>query len=272
MLRLDSGDCSRANRLVNIPHMQAPLTIVIPTLNEMSQIGDCVRGLAWASEVIVVDAGSSDDTARVASAAGARVVNGVSPGIASQRNAGIEAASHQWVFALDADERIGPALAAEVSAIIAAPQHEAYRVKRRNLFHGQVLRRGHWGRDWVVRLFRRGRRFAGKTAHPGLEVPEHEAIAIGALNNELDHTPYRDLSHHLDKIIAYGRMSADDLGTQGRRATWSDVTLRPAFRFWRDYLLHGSILDGRLGVIHAGMSAASVFLKYAFLLERQQSE
>jgi glycosyltransferase involved in cell wall biosynthesis len=245
---------------------------VIPTLNEADQIAECVRRLAWAREVIVVDAGSGDGTADAAAAAGARIVNGPAPGIAAQRNAGIEAASNEWIFALDADERIGPALADEVTSVVTAPQHEAYRVKRRNLFHGQVLRRGHWGRDWVVRLFRRGRRFAGKTAHPGLAVPEHEAIAIGALNNELDHTPYRDLSHHLDKIIAYGRMSADDLAAHGRRASWSDVMLRPAFRFWRDYVLHGSILDGRLGVIHAGMSAASVFLKYAFLLERQQNE
>ena len=251
--------------------MAAPLTVVIPTLNEAGQIGACVRGLAWADEIIVVDAGSADGTARVASDAGARVIDTLAPGIAAQRNAGIGAAAHEWVFALDADERIGPALAAELAAVIAAPQHEAYRVKRRNLFHGRVLRRGHWGRDWVVRLFRRGRRFAGKTAHPGLNVPEKEATAIGALANELDHTPYRDLGHHLDKIIAYGRMSADDLAAQGRRATWSDVVLRPSFRFWRDYVLHGSILDGRLGVIHAGMSAASVFFKYAFLLERQLS-
>jgi hypothetical protein len=65
-------------------------------------------------------------------------------------------------------------------------------------------------------------------------------------------------------------MSASDLADQGRHASWSDVTLRPAARFWRDYILHGSILDGRVGAIHAGMSAASVFFKYAFLWERQR--
>jgi len=244
-----------------------PLTVVIPTLNEASQIGDCVRGLAWAGEVIVVDASSKDGTAATAAAAGARVLDGMAPGIAAQRNTGIAAAKHEWVFALDADERIGPALAAELAQVVVAPQHEAYRVKRRNLFHGHVLRRGHWGRDWVVRLFRRGRRFGGSSAHPGLELPEREQ---GELANELDHTPYKDLGHHLDKLITYSRMSAADLAAQGHRATFSDVALRPAFRFWRDYILHGSIFDGRLGVIHAGMSAASVFLKYAFLWERQR--
>jgi glycosyltransferase involved in cell wall biosynthesis len=248
---------------------KAPLTVVIPTLNEASQIADCVRELAWAGEVIVVDAGSTDGTAAKAAAAGARVLDDAAPGIAAQRNAGIAAAKHEWVFALDADERIGPALAAELAEVVVAPRHEAYRVKRRNLFHGHLMRRGHWGRDWVVRLFRRARRFGGKTAHPGLVVPAGEAGAIGALVSELDHTPYKDLGHHLDKLVAYSRMGAADLASQGRRASFSDVALRPAFRFWRDYFLHGSILDGRLGVIHAGMSAASVFFKYAFLWERQ---
>jgi len=244
----------------------APLTVVIPTLNEANQIGDCVRGLSWAGEVIVVDAGSTDGTAKTAMAAGARVLNDVA-GIAAQRNAGIDAARHEWIFALDADERIGPDLAAELARVIAAPEHEAYRVKRRNLFHGHVLRRGHWGRDWVVRLFKRGRKFGGKTAHPGLEIPMSEQ---GELTSELDHTPYKDLGHHLDKIIVYSRMSAADLAAQGRRASFSDLALRPAFRFLRDYFLHGSFLDGRLGVIHAGMSAASVFFKYAFLWEKQR--
>lgn len=249
--------------------MTAPLTVVIPTLNEATQIAECVRGLSWAGEVIVVDAGSKDGTAQAAQAAGARVLNGVAPGIAAQRNAGIAAAQHDWVFALDADERIGPELAGELAKVIEAPQHEAYRVKRRNSFHGHILRRGHWGRDWVVRLFRRGagRRFGGKTAHPGLEIPESEQ---GELRHELDHTPYKDLGHHLDKVIAYSRMSAADLAAHGQRASLSDLALRPAFRFWRDYILHGSFLDGRLGVIHAGMSATSVFLKYAFLWEQQR--
>lgn len=244
----------------------APLTVIIPTLNEASQIGDCVRGLSWAGEVIVVDAGSKDGTAAAAADAGARVINGVA-GIAAQRNAGIDAAKHEWIFALDADERIGPDLAAELAQVVRAPQHEAYRVKRRNLFHGHVLRRGHWGRDWVVRLFRRGRRFGGKSAHPGLEIPESQQ---GDLTHELDHTPYKDLGHHLDKIVAYSRMSAAEMAAQGRRASFSDCLLRPSFRFLRDYILHGSILDGRLGVIHSGMSAASVFFKYAFLWERQR--
>jgi hypothetical protein len=114
-------------------------------------------------------------------------------------------------------------------------------------------------------LFRRERRFGGSTAHPGLQ----GASDIGWLNHELDHSPYRDLKHHLDKLIAYSRMSAADLAAAGHRARWTDLAVRPGLRFWRDYLLHGSVLDGRLGVIHAAFGAVGVLLKYAFLWERE---
>jgi hypothetical protein len=80
-------------------------------------------------------------------------------------------------------------------------------------------------------------------------------------------TPH--LRDHFDKLIADSRTSAADLFAKGRRASFSDVAFRPAFQFWRDYVLRGGIFDGRLGIIQAGMNAASVFFKYAFLWERQ---
>ena len=246
--------------------MRTPVTIVIPTLNEAGQIAACVRHLEWAGEVIVVDGSSTDGTAEAARAAGAQVLNGVPRHLAAQRNAGIAAARHDWVFALDADERIGPALAAELAAAARAPAHEAYGVKRRNMFHGQVMRRGHWGNDWVVRFARREFRYGGSTAHPGLQGLRD----VGTLTQEMDHTPYRDLRHHLDKLVAYSRSGAEDLAGRGRRARWSDLALRPVVFFWREYLVRGGFLDGRLGVIHAGVGAAGVLLKYAFLWELER--
>lgn len=246
---------------------RAPVSIIIPTWNEAGQIAECLGGLAWAAEVIVVDPRSPDGTGAIARAAGARVFEDAEPGIASQRNAGIAAASQEWIFALDADERIGPDLAAEIGAVVRAPRHEAYRVQRRNRFHGHLLRRGRWGRDWVVRLFRRDRRFGGPTAHPGLQ----GVTDVGALTAQLDHTPYRDLDHHITKLITYSWMGAGDLAARGREARWSDLALRPAGRFWRDYVLAGSVFDGRLGLVHAGISAFGVFLKYARLWELRRT-
>ena len=94
--------------------LPAPVTAVIPTLNEANQIADCVRAVTWADEVIVTDGGSSDETASAAAAAGAKVLQGSWNTIAAQRNAGIAAARNQWVLAVDADERVGPDLAEEI--------------------------------------------------------------------------------------------------------------------------------------------------------------
>src|SRR5260370_13912149 len=120
--------------------VRAPIAVVIPTRNEAGQIGACIRHLDWTDDIVVVDGGSTDDTVALARAAGARVITDGPRGIGEQRNAGIAVARHEWVFALDADERIGPELAHEMMALQADGRatHEAYRVKRRNAFHGRV--------------------------------------------------------------------------------------------------------------------------------------
>ena len=250
---------------------RTPVSIVIPTRNEALQIGECVRGLAWAGEVIVVDGGSADGTAESARAAGARVLNGARAGtggqtIAAQRNAGIAAAAHEWVFALDADERIGPELAAELAATVAAPAHEAYAVRRRNVFFGRTITRAGWGEDWVVRLFRRERRFVERRVHEGLE----PVADVGRLGAPLEHVPYRDLSHYLQKLDRYATWAAEDLAARGRRPRLSDLLFRPPARFARMYLLQLGVLEGWRGAVLCGLAAVSVFLKYARLWERSR--
>ena len=124
-----------------------------------------------------------------------------------------------------------------------------------------LLLRGRWGRDWHVRLFQRSRRFVETRVHEHLErVPD-----TGELSGCIRHAPYRDLTHHLEKIILYARWGAQDLHARGRRATAWDLTARPLWRFARDYILAGSFLDGRVGIVASVLTAYSGFLKYAYL-------
>ena len=243
----------------------APLTCVIPTRNEATNIGDCVRGLAWAAEVIVVDNASADGTAGLARQAGARVLDHPGPGTA-QRNAGIAAASHEWIFTLDADERVGPALAAELATTVADPAHEAYAVRRRNVFLGKVVTHAGWGHDWVVRLFRRDRRFVERQLHGALE----RVADVGRLAQPLEHVPYRDLAHYLQKLDRFTRLGAEELGASRRRPRMTDLVIRPPARFLRMYFLQLGLLDGWHGVVLCGLAAVNVFLKYARLWERSR--
>ena len=246
--------------------MPAPVTVVIPTLNEAAQIGECVRHLDWAGEVIVADAGSLDGTVDLARGAGATALTGAWPTIAAQRNAAIAAARHAWVFALDADERVGPALAAEIAQVVANPRHEAYAVRRRNVYLGREIRRAGWGVDWVYRLFRRERRFVERRVHEALEpVPD-----AGRLMNQLEHVPYRDLTHHLSKVERYAVWAARDLADEGRRPRLTDLLLRPPARFLRMYVLQLGVLEGWRGAMLCGCGAWGVFLKYARLWELER--
>src|SRR5260370_9673699 len=106
------------------------------------------------------------------------------------------------------------------------------------------------------------------TSHVSTAKPSR-LINIGTMptTNELGHAPSSDLRHHLDKIVAESRVSAADLAAQARRASFRDVALHPVLRFWREYILPGGTFAARVGSIHAGMSAASGFFKYAFLWE-----
>lgn len=243
-----------------------PVTVVIPTLNEAALIGGAVGHLAWASEVLVADGGSTDGTQELARKAGARVLEVPGVTIAAQRNAAIATAKTEWVFALDADERIPPALAAEIARTAAAPAHEAYAVGRNNYYLGRLMRRGGWGDNWAVRFFRRDRRFVERRVHEGLE----SVADTGRLLEPLEHTPYRDLTHHLKKIDLYATWAAQDLRDRGRRARITDILVRPPFTFCRTYILQLGVLEGWHGAVLCGLSAVSVFLKYSRLWELER--
>lgn len=246
---------------------RVPLSIVIPVLDEGDRIAECVRALDWADEVLVADGGSRDDTVNRARAAGATVLEGTGPTIAAQRNAAIAVARNPWVFALDADEEIPPPLQDELAAVVAAPAHPVYRVRRQNFYLGRELTRGRWGRDWVVRLFTRERRYVGRRVHEGLEhVPDQ-----GELRASLLHVPYRNLGHQVEKMNRYARWGAEDMFERGERARLWDLCGRPLSRFLRAYLIQGAWLDGRFGFVTSVLGGYTAFLKYAHLwdLERK---
>jgi glycosyltransferase involved in cell wall biosynthesis len=248
---------------------RVPVSVVIPVLNEVAQIADAVASVSWADDVIVVDGGSTDETAAVARAAGAQVLVLAGDTIAGQRNLGIASARHTWVLALDADERVTPRLRAEIGGIVCAARvtRLAYRMRFRNHYLGRELRYGPWGRDWHIRLFTRDRRYVCNRVHEHLESIDD----VGTLAGEILHYPYRDLAHHVAKVVQYARWGADDLHARGRTAGVWELAARPAWRFVRDYIVFSGWRDGLIGFVAAAISAFASFLKYAFLFSRSRA-
>lgn len=244
-----------------------PVTVIIAARNEADEIGDCVRSVAWAREVLVVENDSTDETVAVARAAGATVFSHPFVTIGAQRNAAIARATQPWILVVDADERGTPALGGEVSRLVAAPPDarggavRAYRAPRRNYFFGREIRHGGWERDRPVRLFDAALRYD--------ERPVHEHVIVdgepGSLGEPLLHTPYASLDEYFEKLGRYSRSWAEQHYARGRRAGLADLLVRPLGRVLSMLVLRGGWRDGGHGVVLAALAAVSVAAKYAQL-------
>ncbi len=242
------------------------LTVVIPTLNEVDRLPACLASVQWAAEVIVADAGSTDGTQELARHLGARVIEVTGATIAQQRNVAIAAASHPWVLAVDADERVSAELAASIARELVTPRADAFRVHMRNRYLGAMMERGGWGSDRHVRLFRSTMRYHVKRVHEGLN---YDGVAV-ELAGRLEHDSYRNLSHQLTKVQQYAQWGAEDLFARGKRVGAAELVARPLWRFVRCYLLQGAFLEGHRGFVLAAVHAWSAFAKYALLWDMQR--
>src|SRR5580693_3646493 len=144
----------------------AQLSAIVITKNEAANIGNCLDSLAFCDERIVVDCGSTDATVEIARGKGARVEFREWSGDGPQRNYALSLATGSWVLNLDADERVTPALAAEIKTAIAGDAADAYEFPRLNFFCGRPMRHSGWYPDYIFRLFRRGKaRFKDVSVH-----------------------------------------------------------------------------------------------------------
>jgi len=246
------------------------LTVTIITLNEAANIEACLASVAWADEVLVVDCGSTDGTPDLARARGARVIARDWPGYAAQKNFAAGEAAHEWILSVDADERVTPALQADIAAVLARdPQESGFRMARVTWHLGRWIRTTDWYPDHQLRLYHRAR--AQWT--PRLV---HESVAatgdVGWLAGELQHFAYRDLSHHMQTMDRYTTLAADDMRARGRRAGLFDLTVHPLAAFLRNYVLRRGFLDGSAGFVISVMNAYYVFLKFAKLWERERRQ
>lgn len=244
--------------------MKIPVTVVIAARNEAANIGACVESVSWASEILVVEYGSTDDTVAIAEHAGAAVIRNTFQTIGLQRNAAIERARSEWILVVDADERASPELAREIEEIVKSPRFDAYRVPRRNFFLGREVKHGGWESDHPVRLFRSGLRYNTSRVHEHVEVNG----VVGDVGASLSHEPYRTLDSWFDKLGRYSEWWAQDRYDRGKRVGAGSIVFRPQFRFLKMYVLRGGFMDGARGALLSSMAAVSVFAKYARLWEK----
>ena len=243
------------------------VTAALITLNESANLAAALASVAWADEILVIDSGSTDDTAALARQAGARVEVRPWPGYSAQKNYAASIASHDWILSLDADERVTPALGAEIRSLLAAePSRRGYRIPRVSHYLGRWIRGTDWYPDYQLRLYdRRAGRWNGRAVH--------ESVALdgepGVLANDLQHHPYRDISDHLATIDRYTTLAADQMRTEGRVPSLAGLALHPPFAFLRNYVLRRGFLNGGAGLTVSILNSYYVFLKLAKAREPQ---
>lgn len=242
------------------------VSVTIITHDEAANIADALASVAWADEIVVVDAHSTDGTAEIARAATPRVFVRDWPGYIEQKNFAAAQASHDWVFSMDADERVTPELAAEIRTTLENPVHAAYRIPRVTWYLGQWIRGTDWYPDYQTRLYdRRLAQWTGRYVHEAVTVNG----SVGHLRCDLRHFAYRDMSDHLDTIDRYTTLAAQQMFEAGRRASAWQLVLHSPLAFLRNYIVKGGFRFGAAGLIVSAMNAHYVFLKYAKLWHLQ---
>ena len=244
--------------------MDGKLTVLIPAKDEEQNIRACLESAReLADELLVADSGSSDATMDIAREFGARIIEREYINSANMKNWAIPQAAHEWVMILDADERITPELANSIRAAVREPNAEAFTMQRRSFIFGQAIRFCGWQRDVLVRLFRRDTcKYDDRRVHAKVIVPSGKTRR---LHGALLHYTYRDFGQFMAKLDRYTTWSAQDLFERGRRATATRLLGKPIARFLKQYVVQQGFRDGIAGLMLCGLSATSVFLRYAKL-------
>lgn len=238
------------------------LSVIIVAKNEAHNIVECVRSARFADEVIVLDSGSTDGTAQLAQAEGARVVVTDWPGYGPQNNRGIDLATGDWFFVLDADERISSALAQEIRRAITAGDADAFRVPRISMFCGRFMKHGGWRPDYTWRLARAGHgRYTDHFLHAHLQVQGRR----GTLRESIVHYSYRSMEAVLEKMDRYSTAGARDMADRGRQGSLGKALSHGLWAFFRTYVLRLGFLDGRWGLMLALFNAETTYYRYVKL-------
>jgi glycosyltransferase involved in cell wall biosynthesis len=245
-----------------------PVSATLITCNEQANIEGALASLTWADEIVVLDCGSSDRTLEICRRFTDRIFHRDWTGFVDQKNCATERASHDWIFSLDADERVSPELRQEIDRLRSGGfSLSGYRIPRVAYFMGRWIRHGDWYPDYQLRLFDRRRgRWQGGRVHESVKIDSQH----GRLKGEIHHFTYRSLADYLKRLETYSSLAAADYHQRGRTSTPLKLLGNPVTTFARAYLLKGGFLDGVPGLMVAAMGAISVFFKYAKLYELQR--
>lgn len=244
------------------------ISAIILAKNEEAMIANCIASLSFVDQIIVVDSHSTDNTREIAKREGAIVIETKEESFAGRRNEALPAATGDWLLYIDADERITPRLAQEISEVIQFTSNAAFSLKRNNIHFGKWMEHGGWEKDSIVRLFK----------HSQLQkwegiVHEHAIVDgnVGELKEPLVHLTHRSLKDGLQKSIIWTDMEASLLYQANvPKVTVFTLVRKTMMEFLRRLIFKKGFKDGMEGWIESMQQAANRYFVYERLWEMQQ--
>ena len=249
------------------------ISACIITFNEEANIHAACKSVGWADEIVVVDSESTDATREIAKACGAKILINKWPGFAKQKQFATDAATHDWVLSLDADERVSPELESSIATVRRRPETalaDGYRIARRTFYMGRWIRGGGWYPDYQLRLFNRQHGSWGdRLIHESFAM--NPGSHVETLRGDLLHYTVRDTAHHQQMIEErYSPLGAQQMLREGKRTSSLQAAVAGPAAFVRSYFLKAGFRDGSAGLMIAKFAARHARLKHQLLRELQE--
>jgi glycosyltransferase involved in cell wall biosynthesis len=239
------------------------LSVIVIAKNEAHAISDCLKSVAFADEIVVLDSGSTDGTQDICRQFTPLVFETDWPGYGKQKNRALEKATGDWILNLDADERLSEELVREIQGVANASEFVAYSIRFEVSFLGRILRHGDWASSRKMRLVRRGcGRFTDSELHERLVVQG----PVGDMMNPIIHNTVDSLHDFISKMNQYSSVAASQRRKRGEKSSLVKAVLHAVWNFCRSYILRFGFLDGREGFLQAFGAALGRFFRYAKLM------
>ena len=228
------------------------VSAVIISKNEETHITRCLESLAWADEILVVDAQSTDRTVTICEKSGStwqskvRVIVRPWSGFRDQRNFSIREAKNDWVLVVDADEECSPELAARIREILSQGAPCKYwKVRRVEYFLGKPIEYGIWNPSYQDRFFHR------TDVEYTNEIHEYPVFPSPpqSIHEPLHHAPDFAPDKFLEKMNKYTTIEARDRVKRGQRSNALRVLSAGPAMFFKNYFYYGAYRDGVHGLV-----------------------
>jgi glycosyltransferase involved in cell wall biosynthesis len=249
--------------------LKAPLSVVIIVKNEERRLEDCLKSVAWAAEIVIVDDMSTDRTLEIASRYTDKIFKRAMDIEGRHRNFGYSKASQDWVLSIDADERVTPELREEIERIVAGNRDEcqAYAIPIKTFLGRRWIRAAGYYPARKVRLFRKDKfRYEEAKVHPRILFDGK----CGELNGDILHYSWRDLADFFAKFNRETTLEAEKWLEDGRKVSLANILRKCVDRFLKNYLLKGGFRDGFIGFLMSFFHSLYQLISYAKYYETKK--